>query len=151
MDNFESFQAQDDTLTVKNSIDRGNKELRPKHYTDSVDLQLGPVVNVDPTEDLKFSTIEGLNVRKHPSQMITLDYSETEYLKQVFGSRTESITPFIVAYWNGILDLTPESDTWVNTRRLETRLLIQEGNFANTTSKYDSPDVNEQLQKEDLS
>ena len=132
VDNFESFQAQDDTLTVKNSIDRGNKELRPKHYTDSVDLQLGPVVNVDPTEDLKFSTIEGLNVRKHPSQMITLDYSETEYLKQVFGSRTESITPFIVAYWNGILDLTPESDTWVNTRRLETRLLIQEGNFAST-------------------
>ena len=132
VDNFESFQAQDTDLPVKNSIDRDYKELRPEHYTNSVDLQFGPVVNVDTTEDTQFSTIEGINIRKHPSQMITLDYSETEYLKQVFGSRTESITPFIVAYWNGIVELTPESDTWINTRRLEARVLIEEGDFAST-------------------
>ena len=132
VDNFESFQSQDTAIPVKNSIDRNNKELRPEHYTSSVDLQFGPVVNVDSAEDTQFSTIEGINIRKHPSQMITLDYSETEYLKQVFGSRTESITPFIVAYWNGIVELTPESDTWINTRRLEARILIEEGNFAST-------------------
>ena len=132
VDNFESFQAQDTDITVKNSIDREGKELRPEHYTSSVDLQFGPVVNVDSTEDEQFSTIEGINIRKHPSQMITLDYSETEYLKQVFGSRTESITPFIVAYWNGLVQLTPESDTWINTRRIEARVLIEEGNFAST-------------------
>ena len=132
VDNFESFQPQDTEIPVKNSIDRPNKELRPQHYTTSIDLQFGPVVNVDNTEDTQFNTLEGINIRKHPSQMITLDYSETEYLKQTLASRTESITPFIVAYWNGILELTPESDTWVNTRRLEARTLIEEGDFAST-------------------
>ena len=131
VDNFEQFIAQDDSLPVKNSIDRENKELRPQHYTNSVDLQFGPVVNVDTTEDLQFNTIEGINVRRNNS-IITLDYSDQEWLKQDLASRTESVTPFIVAYWNGVIALNPETDTWVNTRRLDARVLIEEGNFAET-------------------
>mgnify|MGYP001356506343 CR=1 FL=1 len=131
VDNFEQFQSQDSSLPIKNSIDRQNKELRPSHYTNSIDLQFGPVVNVDGTEDLKFNTIEGINVRRN-NDIITLDYSDQEWLKQEFGTRTESVTPFIVAYWNGVIELNPESDTWVNTRRLEARIVVQEGNFAET-------------------
>ena len=134
VDNFEQFTAQDDDLRIKNSIDRESKELRPQHYTNSVDLQFGPVVNVDATEDLKFNTIEGINIRRN-SDIITLDYADEEYLKQEFGSRTESVTPFIVAYWNGVIELNPESDTWVNTRRLDARLTIREGNFAETVRR----------------
>ena len=131
VDNFERFTAQDTNLLIKNSIDRESKELRPSHYTNSVDLQFGPVVNIDATEDLKFSTIEGINVRRN-NDIITLDYSEEILLQQEFGTRTESVTPFIVAYWNGVIELNPESDTWINTRRLEARVVIEEGNFAAT-------------------
>ena len=31
--------------------------------------------------------------------------------------------------------LNPETDTWINTRRLEARVLIEEGNFAETLER----------------
>ena len=133
VDNFETFSTQDTKFKVNNSIDPTKNELRPKHYTNSVDLQFGPVVNVDNTADLNFNTITGINIRKN-NDIITLDYSEQEYSKQPFGSRTESVTPFIVAYWNGIIDLTPESDTWVDTVRIDARVINREGDFASTVS-----------------
>ena len=133
VDNFETFNAQETKFKIKNSIDPLNNELRPKHYTNSVDLQFGPVVNVDDTADVDFSTITGINIRKN-NDIITLDYSEQEYSKQPFGSRTESVTPFIVAYWNGVLDLTPESDTWVDTVRIDARVVNREGDFASTVA-----------------
>ena len=35
-------------------------KLRPKHYTNSVDLMFGPVTNVDPTDDLNFLQLKEL-------------------------------------------------------------------------------------------
>ena len=131
VDNFETFSAQDTKFKVNNSINPKKNELRPRHYTNSVDVQFGPVVNTDATADLDFNTITGINIRRH-KDLITLDYSEQEYIKQPFGSRTESVTPFIVAYWMGVLELTPESDTWVNTVRLDPRVVTREGDFAST-------------------
>ena len=34
---------------MKNSIDRTLNELRPNHFTDSIDLIDGPVANTDPS------------------------------------------------------------------------------------------------------
>ncbi len=133
VDNFETFQPQDTTYVVRNSIDSTRKELRPSHYTTSVDLMFGPVVNTDPDADLDFTAIEGINVRRS-NDIITLDYAEVEWLKQEFGTRWEAVTPFIVAYWNGSLTLTPQSDTWVDVRRLEPRVINREGNFNQTVA-----------------
>ena len=41
-------------MVLRNSIDRKYKQLRPRHYTTSVDLMFGPVTNTDPTDDLNF-------------------------------------------------------------------------------------------------
>ena len=41
VDNFTSLLAQETGIEIKNSIDTRNKELRPKHYTNSVDLIFG--------------------------------------------------------------------------------------------------------------
>ena len=82
---------------------------------------------------MNFNTITGINIRKN-NDIITLDYSEQEYSKQPFGSRAESVTPFIVAYWNGIIDLTPESDTWVDTVRIDARVINREGDFASVSA-----------------
>ena len=143
VDNFETYNAQDSSKEIKNSIDISNKEMRPRHYTNSVDLTFGPVVNVDATADLNFNTVTGTNIRRN-GDVITLDYSEVEYIKQTFASRTESVTPFIIAYWNGVVDLTPETDTWVDTNRLEARVINREGNFAETIASMQPQGINPQ-------
>ena len=133
VDNFTGFKPQEESLSIKNSIDRANKELRPRHYTNSVDLIFGPVVNTDPTADLNFATIEGNNIRK-ANDVITLDYSEVEYINQPFATRTESVTPFLISFWQGTMELTPASDTWVDTVRLEAKVIDVEGDYASTMS-----------------
>jgi hypothetical protein len=131
VDNFTSLLAQEDGVSYKNSIDLRNKELRPQHYTNSVDLITGPVINVDPNADLQFSPPEGVNIRKS-SDIITLDYAEREWFKQTFATRSESVTPFLVSFWQGTVELTPSSDTWVDTTRIEAKIINTEGNYAET-------------------
>jgi len=131
VDNFSDFQTQEDGSLIQNSIDRKFNELRPRHYTNSVDMILGPVVDTDPATDLNFATIEGNNIRKE-NDVITLDYAEVEYITQAFATRTESVTPFLISFWNGTLELTPASDNWVDTTRLEAKIIQQEGNYTET-------------------
>jgi hypothetical protein len=131
VDNFTSLLAQETGIEIKNSIDIKNKELRPKHYTNSVDLIFGPVENVNPTDDLAFSAVQGINIRK-TGDILTLDYAEVEWLSQTFATRSESVTPFLISFWQGTLELTPASDTWVDTVRLEAKIILTEGNYAET-------------------
>ena len=134
VDNFTSLNAQEGAFRFKNSLDIKNKVLRPQHYTNSVDLIQGPVENVDVTADLSFEQPEGVNIRKS-SDIITLDYAEVEWLKQTFATRTESVTPFLVSFWQGTLELTPATDTWVDTVRLEAKVIQAEGNYAETLAR----------------
>ena len=133
VDNFTSILPQESGVEIKNSIDVRNKELRPKHYTNSIDLIFGPVENVDPTLDLSSSIIEGINIRK-TGDIVTLDYAEVEWLKQQFATRSESVTPFLLNFWEGTLELTPSSDNWVDTVRLESKIIETEGNYAQILS-----------------
>ena len=133
VDNFVDFKTQE--LPINNSIDRTFKILRPRHYTSSVDMILGPVVDRDPNADVDYSIIDGVNVTKGTDDIITLDYSEVEYQKQSFGTRTESVTPFILGFWDGIIELTPKSDNWVDTTRLRPKVINVEGNYADTIQR----------------
>jgi hypothetical protein len=131
VDNFSTYLPQENSVEFKNSIDLKNNELRARHYTNSIDLIPGPVTNVDPTEDLAFSPVEGNNIRK-TGDIITLDYAEVEWLKQTFATRKESVTPFLISFWQGSLELTPASDTWVDSVRLDAKIINVEGNFDST-------------------
>jgi hypothetical protein len=131
VDNFSSFLPQENKILIRNSVDTRNKELRPSHYTTSIDLIEGPVVGVDPTADLAFGQIEGINVRK-TGDVLTLDYAEVEWLKQTFATRSESVTPFLISFWQGTIELTPATDTWIDTTRLEAKIINAEGNYAET-------------------
>jgi len=82
VDNFNSFKSQETKATLNNSIDRKNKELRPKHYTNSVDLVLGPVSEVSSTTDFKFNVIEGENVARS-NDILTLEYAEVDWLHRL--------------------------------------------------------------------
>jgi hypothetical protein len=131
VDNFTSLLAQENSIEFKNSIDLQNKEIRPQHYTNSIDLIPGPVVGIDPTDDLQFLPIEGINVRKS-GDIVTLDYAEVEWFKQTFATKSESVTPFLVSFWQGTVELSPSSDTWVDTVRLQAKIINTEGNYAET-------------------
>ena len=61
-----------------------------------------------------------------------LQYDLTEYIKQNFATRTESVTPFLISFWSGTVELTPASDNWVDTARLEAKIIGTEGNYAET-------------------
>ena len=130
VDNFTTFQPQESEIPIKNSIDTTNKELRPSHYTNSIDLQVGPVEGE--TSIYTGAQPEGVNVRK-TGDVITLDYDEIQYLNQPFGTRSESVTPFLLNFWEGFVKLTPSSDTWVDTVRLEANVFETEGNFEEVT------------------
>jgi len=131
VDNFSSFLPQEDRIPIKNSIDIQTKELRPRHYTTSIDLIEGPIVGVDPNADLAFEPVEGINVRK-TGDILTLDYAEIEWLKQSFATRSESVTPFLISFWQGTVELTPATDTWIDTTRIEAKIINTEGNYAET-------------------
>jgi hypothetical protein len=131
VDNFSSLNSQESGIPFENSIDPKNKELRPKHYTTSIDLIQGPVEGLDPLADLAFETPEGNNIRK-TGDLITLDYAEVEWLKQSFATRTENVTPFVISFWQGTIELTPSTDTWVDTVRLDSKVIDVEGNYAQT-------------------
>ena len=132
VDNFSGFKTQDARFGIQNSIDREYGELRPKHYTTAVDLVHGPVVDTDATNDINFAEIEGNNVRKQANDIISLDYAEVEYLSQTLPTRTESVTPFLISFWNGTIELTPASDNWVDQARLDAKIIQQEGNYTET-------------------
>ena len=79
VDNFTSFKTQETNYTINNSIDRKNKEDRPKHYTKfSVNMIPGPVENVDPETDYRFNVIDGENVERL-NDILTLSFSEVEW------------------------------------------------------------------------
>ncbi len=128
VDNFSSFVAQDNKIGINNSIDRKYNEGRPLHYTNSVDMIFGPVTNPDASADLQFASILENNVTKQ-NDTLTLAYTSVEWLKQHFATRSESVTPFLISFWQGSLELTPASDTWVDTVRLEAKIIQTEGNY----------------------
>ena len=119
-------------ISVKNSIDLTQKELRASHYCNLIDLQVGSVEGQNTI--FNGADPEGTDIKKTGS-MLTLDYEETVYLTQPFGTRSESVTPFILNFWQGTMDLIPASDTWVDTVRLEPRIIQRDGNFAETVAE----------------
>ena len=131
VDNFTDFKVQDTLLPINNSIDRKAKVLRPRHYTTALDLSFGPVIGDTSNQDVNFNTIEGTNVRKQ-NGILTLDYAEKEFLKQVFGTRSESVTPYLKSFWKGTLEMVPASDVWIDTVRLEPQIIGVEGDYART-------------------
>ena len=42
----------------------------------------------------------------------------------------------MISFWEGSLDLTPASDNWLDTRRLEANIINVEGNFAETVAEF---------------
>jgi len=90
---------------------------------------------VNANSDKRYINPQGTNI-KRTGDIITLNYNEVEWLKQSAGTRSESVTPFMVSFWKGTIDLTPASDNWLDTRRLDANIINVEGDFAETVAQF---------------
>ena len=127
VDNFSSTKPQDESVGFRNAIDRTKRVLRPCHYTTSFNLEVGNTTTAA-GQDTRYADLLGTNI-KRSSQMVTLDYSETEWLTQPFATRSESVTPFLVKFWEGSLFFEPTVDVWIDVNRMELRDVLMEGSF----------------------
>ena len=106
VDDFSNTEQQLKTTIVKNSIDYHNGELRPAPYTTELDLKV----------DLNSSN----GIRK-TGRVLSLDYDDQAHIRQLFATRVENITPYLVSYYGGTIDLLPDSDIWVDQVVLEAK------------------------------
>jgi hypothetical protein len=100
------------------SIDPVGKTLRPSHFTTSLDLELGAesiqgvASTFNANIDKSFVTDLGNPGVKRTGDLVTLDYSEVLYLEQLKASKSESVTPFLVKFWQGSVTLKPSELRW---------------------------------------
>lgn len=136
IDNFSSFGGtQDVSIGVRNSIDLENGQLRPSHYTTSINLEIGSnaIVGIettaDATQDKRYlSNILGTNVKK-TGRVVSLNYNDVEWLTQPFATRVENVTPYLVKTWEGTIELDPSVDVWISTNRQKLNDIRLEGSF----------------------
>ena len=123
--------------TYRASIDSSFGQLRPMHYTSSIDLLLGSnsIIGIgtasDPNVDLRYVTDLGNPNAKRVGDIVCLDYSEVVFTENKFATRTENVNPFNTPTWIGSIELNPYTDTWIETRRTE-RVDDIEGSYAST-------------------
>ena len=119
----------------RSSIDKAQGQLRPMHYTHGIDLLLGSeqVIGIgttaNPNVDLTQVTDLQSNALRRTGDVVTLNYSESEFIKQRFATRTENVNPFAVINWVGVAQLNPASDVWVEEKRLDVNNIILEGGY----------------------
>ena len=94
LDDFSNTDNQLKNTIVKNSIDYHNGELRPSPYTTELDLKLD---------------LDSANGIKKTGRCLTLDYEDVEHISQPFATRVENLTPYLVSYYGGTIDLVPDS------------------------------------------
>lgn len=102
------------------SMDYVRQELRASHYTTNVALAF----NSNSSSHFK-----------QDGDMITLPYSDVVYAQQVYASRLENVNPFAVIGWVGVVYLNPESDDWVDIKRVPDKITKKEGNFTAVSRK----------------
>ncbi len=133
VDNFKTTTFQIKQTEVKNSIDIKRGELRPTHYTTEIDLLLGDNTLLN-NEDTFFtsydaknsSDIVGIGVTRSgliPESLgkgvITLNYNQVVEITQPYATRIENVTPYFVTIYEGIMELNPSSDIWVDRTQLQ--------------------------------
>ena len=128
VDNFTSTISQQFVGYGKNSIDSSQQHLRPSHHTTNLSLKLDTGSGSSFISGGVGVYPKGNNVRLN-GDIITLDYREVMWLEQKYATRSESVTPFLISFWQGTLELTPASDDWVDTTRLEAKVFETEGNY----------------------
>jgi len=101
------------------AIDPGMGYLRPKSVLRMVELE----------EEAATDTARAAAFYQKTGDVITLAYTHVAEMTQPYASRAESVNPFNVTLWAGDLQLTPNSDIWMDTTRVPSITIDVEGNY----------------------
>ena len=144
VDNFRSHNGQSLSHPCSRcSIDKKSGELRPSHYTHGLDLLLGSeqVIGIgttaDPAADLTQVSDLQSNDLKRTGDVVTLDFTEISYINQSLATRTENVNPFAAITWVGGVELNPNSDVWLNERRLDSNVVDIDAGFTQALQQLD--------------
>ena len=127
VDNFSGHNVGDvGNNDYKLAIDRARGEARTLFNEDSVSLveadDDGTSILVGDRTDANYSKT---------GDLVTLPYTETNFIEQPFASKTENLNPFLVFNWIGDIDLDPPVDEWKETRVAPEIVVNVNGTFDN--------------------
>ena len=103
-------------------VNSDSNELTPIISKNTISSQLTPLTE-QPETTLDLSGNYDLldpNTQK-TGNIVTLKYNSIDWIEQPLATRVENANPFHVVSYNGVVTLTPSSDTWVRTIRLAAR------------------------------
>ena len=110
VDNFSSSKVSDrNDPSYRAEI--SNNSLFAPTYKNRVDLSLFSFDDQTSTGQINLSNTNCNNL-KITGNSLTLDYSEVTQVEQPFASRIVNVNPFNVVTWTGLLNLSPNVDTW---------------------------------------
>ena len=121
VDDFSDAENQLKITNLKNSVDTEEGELRAAPYTTQIDLELGTFnalgIGTDVLDsvsvDAEFDTnLIGENI-KQTGRVITLDYDEQIEIHQPYASQSVPVNTIVDIFYEGELELQPDSDAWV--------------------------------------
>ena len=107
-------------------VDTERREIRPIIARNSLQSQLLPApLIIDQEYDMgtNFELLDP-NVRK-TGNAVTLNYEEVDWLEQSYATRVENVNPFHVVSYRGSITLSPSSDSWVRTVRLDESVNVE--------------------------
>jgi len=101
-------------------VDSASQELTTITSRNTLKPQIAPSTDIT-DENLDISTNYDLldsNVQK-TGNTITLKYDSVGWIEQPLATKVENVNPFHVVSYNGFVTLSPKSDSWTRTVRLE--------------------------------
>ena len=120
VDSFTGHGIGDVTSTdYKCAVDMEEKELRPFYRMDSVNV----------IEKNSNDAQRSASNYKITGDIITLPYTDLEFIKQGVASRVENINPFAIFTFIGKIQINPASDEWFEVDRRPDIVNNVDGNF----------------------
>lgn len=101
------------------SIDPINRELRPMHFTEAVEI----------VEDLASAAQRSTAGYQKTGDFITLPYEEELFIFNPNGTRTIDVNPYKIGAFKSEITLTPESDVWKDTDRRPDLTVTDDNSF----------------------
>ena len=91
----------------KIAIDSQQRELRPRHFTDSLDI----------VENLQSGQQRSSQNYQRTGDLITLPYTENVFVFNPYATRAIDVNPYKIGAFRGEINLYPEVDNWKEVDR----------------------------------
>jgi len=128
VDNFKNNNFIDiENLDSKCVINKNTEELNSdiSSYSLKAEIGVSGSVNIDSADFSSDLSLLDSNIRK-TGDVVTLNYSEISAgIGQTYATGQQNINPAGVTNYNGYVNLTPSSDTWVRSINSENGIVIR--------------------------